>query len=78
VHAAVNIGVVFLVVVAHGVDDGARLLAGGAVVQVCERVAVDLLVQDREVLAHVVNVEEVAAVVGRPGSRLGHCTISLT
>ena len=49
VNAAVDIGVVVLVVAADGIEDGARLLRGGGVVEVDERMAVDLLIEDREV-----------------------------
>ena len=45
-----NVGVIELVVVDKGVDDGARLLRGGGVVEVNERLAMDLLIQNRKVL----------------------------
>ena len=51
VHAAVDVGVVVLVVARHGVDHRAGLLGGGGVVEVDERPAVDPLGQDREVRA---------------------------
>src|SRR5437867_9098941 len=44
-------GVVVLVIADEGVDDLARFLAGGGVVEIDQRVAVDLLIQDREVAA---------------------------
>ena len=56
-----DVGVVVLVVAAQGVDDRARLLRGGRVVEVDQRLAVDLLLQDREVVADAAHVER-----GRP------------
>ncbi|GAA3069184.1 hypothetical protein GCM10020000_62060 [Streptomyces olivoverticillatus] len=59
VHAAVDIGVVPLVVRVEHVEDLARLLGSGRVVQVDELLpVVDHAVQDREVLADRVGVEE--------------------
>ena len=52
VHRTVHIRVVLLIEALQLVDDLARLLRGGCVVQVAERVAVDLLVQNRKVLAN--------------------------
>ena len=49
VDAAVDVGVVPLVEAGDGVDDGARLLRGGGAVEVDQRLAVDLLVERREV-----------------------------
>ena len=57
VYAAVNVGVVALVVIAEGVEDGLRLVRGGGVVEVDQRVPVDLLVQRREVGPHARHVE---------------------
>ena len=61
VHAAVDVGVVLLVVVAEGVDDRARLLARRAAVEVGEGVSLDLLVESRKVGPDRLDVE--------PGSR---------
>ena len=59
VHAAVDVGVVLLVVLAERVEHLARLLRGRRVVQVHELLAVvDQAVQDREVLADRLGVEE--------------------
>ncbi len=49
VEAPVDVGVVALVVVDEGVDHGAGFLGSGAVVEIDEGLAVDLLVQDREI-----------------------------
>ena len=57
VEAAVDVAVVALVVVHERVDDGARFLGGGAVVEVDEGFAVDLLVQDREIGADFLEIE---------------------
>src|SRR5690606_33593498 len=51
VEAAVNIGIFIGIGVRHRVDHGLRLLGGGAVVEVDERLAVDRAGQDREVTA---------------------------
>ena len=53
VEAAVDVAIVALVVVDERVDHGARLLGGGPVVEIDEGLAVDLLVQNREVGADV-------------------------
>jgi hypothetical protein len=52
VHRAVHIRVVLLVEALQLVDDLARLLRGGGVVQIGERLAVDLLVENGKVLAN--------------------------
>src|SRR5690242_4671283 len=67
VHAAMNVGIVALVIVANRIDHGAGLLRSGSVVQIDERLAVDQLMQDREFLADVLNVERAA----RSGNRRG-------
>ena len=46
-----DVGVFVLVEVRRGVDDGLRLLRGGGVVEPDQRLAVDRLAQDREVVA---------------------------
>jgi hypothetical protein len=59
VHATVDVGVVLLVVLVEHVDDLARGLRGRGVVEVDELLAVvDHSVQDREVLADRLGVEE--------------------
>ena len=52
VDAAMDVGVVALVVVEQGVQDGTRFLAGRGVVKIDQRMAVDFLIQDREVPAN--------------------------
>src|ERR1035437_767969 len=47
--AAVDIGIVVLVVIAQGIEHSARLLRGGGIVKVNQRLAVDLLVEDGKV-----------------------------
>ena len=49
VDAAMDVGVVVLVKAAQGVNDGAGLLRGGGVVQIDQRMAVDLLVKNRKI-----------------------------
>ena len=53
VDAAVDVGVVVPVVVRERVDDALGLLGRGGVVEVDERLPVDLLVEDREIGAEV-------------------------
>ena len=65
VDGAMDVGVVVAVVVLQGVEHGLRLLRGGRVVEVDERFAVDLLTQDREVLADAHHVETAG---GRTGT----------
>src|SRR5690348_8207375 len=55
-HAAVHVGVVFAVVTDNGVQDLLRLLRGGGVIQVHQRLAVHSLRQDRKVAAHPLHV----------------------
>src|SRR5262245_9701646 len=64
VDPAVDVRVVFAVVVVDGVDDGLRLLRRRGRVEVDEAVAVDLLVEDREVAPEQFRVER------RRGDRL--------
>ena len=56
VDAAVHVGVDRVVFVHHGLDDAARFLRGGGVVQVDEGAAVHLAAQDGKVGAHGVDV----------------------
>ena len=51
VDAAMDVGVVVLVVMTQRVDDGARFLRCGGVVEIDQRLAVDLLVENREIRA---------------------------
>ncbi|MNS92519.1 hypothetical protein D3C72_1266610 [compost metagenome] len=50
-HAAVDIGVERGIVMRFGIDHALRLLGGGGVVQIDQRLAVDGLAQDGEILA---------------------------
>ena len=52
VNTAVDVGVVVLVVVDQGIDDLVRLLGGRCVIEIDQRLAVDLSLQDRKVLAN--------------------------
>ena len=54
--AAMHVRVFVAVEVREPVDDGLRLLRGGGVVEPDQRVAVDLLVEDRKVAAHGIDV----------------------
>ncbi len=56
VHAPVHVGVVRRVVAREGIDHGLRLLGGRGVVQVDERFAVHLLVEDGEILPDALDV----------------------
>jgi hypothetical protein len=57
VHAAMHVGMMALGVVAFRLDHGPRALAGGAVVQVDQRLAVHAALQDREVGANALHVQ---------------------
>ena len=48
VHAAMDVAVVALVVPRERLDDGARLLRSGGVIEIDQRLVVDLLVENRE------------------------------
>ncbi len=74
VHTPVDVGVVLRVVADEGIDHGLRLLAGGRAVEIHERLAVDFLVQDREVLADTLDVpvgvgDHAVSLTARPVSR---------
>ncbi len=69
VDAAMNVGVVGRVVVLQGVQHGARLLGGGGVVEIDERLAAHLLAQDGEVVADALHVEHRG--LRRPGGPRG-------
>ena len=56
VRPAVDVGVEVEVIVVQGIDDRERLLRGGRIVEVDERVAMHLPVKYRELLTYVVNV----------------------
>jgi hypothetical protein len=49
VEASVDIGMIFPIVAAKLVDDALRALGRGSVIQVNQRLAVYLLIQDREI-----------------------------
>ncbi len=51
VDAAMDVGVVVLVIMAQRLDHRARFLRRGGVVEINQRLAMDLLVEDREILA---------------------------
>ena len=72
VDAAVDIRVAGLVNVVHGVEDGARLLGARGVVEVGDRLAADLLRQDREVGA------DLFEVVGGRGDHAAKLRLSRT
>ena len=70
VGAAVDVGIVMGVEVGQGVDDGLRLLRRRGVVEPGERLAVDVVIEDREVAADGGNVEQAA---GEGRGRSGGC-----
>jgi hypothetical protein len=47
-----NVRVVVLVVVSQRLDHGARLLGGSRIIEVNQRMAMDLLGEDREIFPH--------------------------
>ena len=55
-----DVGIVALVVTAEGVEDGAGFLGGGGVIEVDERMPVDLLVENREILPQGLPIDGVA------------------
>lgn len=56
-HAAVDIGAIHFVELHDGVDDGARFLRGSGIIEVDERLAVNGLLEDGEILADPLDVE---------------------
>ena len=65
VDAAVYVGIVMAVIVTDRLDHARGLLGGGGIVQVHQRMAVDLLVQDGEVAPHPPGIEG-RRLLGRP------------
>ena len=57
VNAAVDVGAVHLVEAADGVDHRERLLRGSGAIQIDQRLAVDVLLEDREILPDPFHVE---------------------
>ena len=57
VHAAVDVGVVALVVADNGINDCPWLLRGGGIVQINQRMPVDLLLQYGKIGAHPLDVK---------------------
>jgi len=57
VHAAVNISAIDFVEAAYGIDHREGLLRGGGAIQVDERLAVYLLLENREILPDLFHVE---------------------
>ena len=51
VDAAVHVGVVVLIIALNGLEHGARFLRGGGVVEVYQRMPVNLLSQRREIIS---------------------------
>ena len=56
-HAAMDVGAIHFVEMPQGVDHRRGLLRGGRAVQVHQRLAVDVLLEDREILADLLHVE---------------------
>ena len=48
-NAAMDVGVVVLVIIHQRLDHRARFLRGGGVVEIDERLPMDLLIQNREI-----------------------------
>src|SRR5207248_935183 len=63
VDAAMDVGVLRAVVILQRIEDGVRLVRGRAVIEIDQRLAVNLGGEDREVGAHLLDVES--------GARLG-------
>ena len=57
VHAAMDVRVVVRVVVDERVDDRLRLLAGGGVVEINQRLAVNLFPENREIFPDPLHIE---------------------
>ena len=57
VHAAMDVGVVVLVITHQGVDHRARLLRSGCAIQIDQLVAVDLLIKDGEIALDAFNIQ---------------------
>ena len=57
VNAAVDIGAIHLVKLTDGIDHRERFLRGGGAIEIDQRLAVDCLLEDREVLANPLHVE---------------------
>ena len=67
VQAAMNVGVFEAIDMVHRLDHGARLLRRGGVVEIDERLAVDLAIKDREVGANALDIIRRAGDAARHG-----------
>ena len=56
-HAAMDVGIIRLVELVHGVENALRLLGGGGVIEIDQRFAVDALVQHGELQARIARVD---------------------
>src|SRR5262249_203137 len=59
-HAAVDVGVAGFIVAAHSLDDHGRLLRGGRVVEINQRLPANGHLQNRKVAANTLYVENVS------------------
>ena len=72
VHAAMDIGVIEAIVVVQRLDHRRRLLGGGGVVEVHQRLAVHHLAQNREIRAHARDIEPGGRRLDNVQARLVH------
>jgi hypothetical protein len=61
-HPTVNVAVLVEVIVTLTLDDAQRLLRGGGIVEIDQRLAIDLLVKDGELRPYFVDVHFIAFV----------------
>src|SRR5215472_13322087 len=59
VHAAMDVGVIVAIIMFDGLDHGQRLLRGGRVIQVDQRLAVNALVKNRKVATDLLDIKSV-------------------
>src|SRR5581483_3772859 len=69
VHAAVNVGVFGRVIVHDRIDDGLWLLRRGRIIEIDERLPVDLALENRKIGANTVNVKVLS--LSRPANCVG-------
>src|SRR5258707_6962193 len=63
-----NVGVVVAIVVVHGLQHRQRLLRGSGVVQIAQRLAVDVLEQDWKILTHFSHIKRAGSGGGLNGA----------
>src|SRR5689334_4369410 len=74
-HAAMHIGVIVRVIAIHRIDDGARFLRGGGIIEIHQRATVYLLIEQWEIAAQRFDIECIES--GRYGTHGRASTVGI-